>query len=127
MFDRNQDNTFEFEHKAHNVLHNGRTFLVNHANPKEQHLFLQHKLHPHLKFEFQVHFSEAELQSSGRFCTTARTLQSGNCFLLLIYDLLLILFIFFLNFRRTIYSGYINVPSSRSSWFWLKFRLNSQI
>lgn len=70
--------TFDFWYQTEYplpVLYTGKTFLVDQANPKRQHLIITIMSQ---KFEYEVNFSENELQSSYDFCTTAKPVQRSN-------------------------------------------------
>lgn len=73
-----QENTFNFELNSLIGQFTGKTFLMDQANPQEQHFFIQDKKWPSLKIELQAHLSEKELQSIERFCTKATPAQQSN-------------------------------------------------
>lgn len=73
-----QGNTFAYEYRATPISkYSGDTFLVDQTNPNKQHFFLVGGFVDY-NFEFEVNFSENELEKREQFCTAARLLETSN-------------------------------------------------
>lgn len=68
---------FNYELQGLKDWYTGKTSLVNQSKPEEQRFVIQHKEVPELKVAFRVHFTEKELRSGDRFCTSAITVEKS--------------------------------------------------